>query len=88
MDLGQGADGDGSFRLAFRENRTNPDKIREIHRGILDFVDLFLDTERRLGMEIPVSGRDAYAPMLAVLSRKNKAFRRELEELLDEIHLS
>lgn len=81
-------DGDGSFRLAFRENRTNPDKIREIHRGILDFVDLFLDTERRLGMEIPVSGRDAYAPMLAVLSRKNKAFRRELEELLDEIHLS
>ncbi len=81
-------DGNGSFRLVFRKNRTDPQRICEIHRGILDFVDLFLDAERRLGMEIPVSGRDAYAPMRAVLSRKNSAYRRRLEGLLDEIHLA
>ena len=72
------------FRCRFKELRQNPESIREIHNGVLDFVDLFLQIEKRLGLTIPISGRDAYAPMLNVLSRKNKSFTAGLEELLDE----
>lgn len=61
--------------------------IREIHRGSLDFVERLLETERRMGMELPISGRDAYAPMLAVFSGKNRAFRKDWEGWLDEAHI-
>lgn len=80
-------DGD-TYRLRFRENRAQPEQIREIHRGILDFVRLFLDTEARLGVQIPVSGRDAYAPMLPVLHGRNQKFMRSLEALLDDAQIS
>lgn len=76
------------YRIRLKPNRPDPEPIRQIHRGILDFVQLFQDTERRLGQEIPVTGRDAYVPMLPVLERKNKKFRRQLEALLDDIQLS
>lgn len=77
-----------TYRLAFRENRAHPEKIAEIHRGILDFVRLFLETETRLGIAIPVSGRDAYAPMLPILHGRNQKFMRSLEALLDEAQIS
>lgn len=80
-------DGSGQCQLRFRKNHADAAKIDEIHRGILDFVRLFLETERRLGIAIPVSGRDAYAPMLCVEGRKNQKFRKGLEGLLDEIHI-
>lgn len=81
-------DGGGHAVCRFKPPVQNPDSIREIHRGILDFVRLFLETEDRLGVQIPISGRDAYAPMLTVCHPKNKAFLAELEELMDDIHLA
>ena len=75
------------YRLAFQPNRPNPQAIREIHRGILDFVARFLAAENRLGLRLPITGRDAYAPMRAVCSPKNRGFMAELEELLDEIQV-
>lgn len=77
-----------SYQLVFRENRAHPEQIREIHRGILDFVRLFLDTEARLGKQIPVSGRDAYAPMIPLLHGRNQKFLRPLEALLDDAQIS
>lgn len=78
--------GDG-FCLRFKEPPRHPEAITAIHKGILDFVRLFCENERRLGLKIPVSGRDAYGPMLSVISRKNRAFRKKLEVLLDDIHI-
>lgn len=77
-----------TYRLAFRENRAHPEKIAEIHRGILDFVRLFLDTERRMDVQIPVSGRDAYAPMLPLLHGRNQKYLHSLEALLDEAQIT
>lgn len=79
--------GSGGYRLAFQPNRPNPQAIREIHRGILDFVARFLAAENRLGLRLPITGRDAYAPMRTVCSPKNRGFMAELEELLDEIQV-
>ena len=53
----------------------------------MDFVGQLLETERQIGWELPISGRDAYAPMLLACSRKNKKFMKGLEELLDEEHI-
>lgn len=85
--LGFYPDGQGGTALRFQPPPARPDRIAAIHEGLLDFVRLFLETERRLGVAVPVSGRDAYAPMLAVCDRKNRRFRQELEALLDEPHI-
>lgn len=71
------------WRLELGEN-PHRDQVREIHRGLLAFGEEFLDLERRMGIELPISGRDAYAPMLEMLKEKNEPYRRGLEELLDE----
>ncbi len=70
-----------------KDNPPNAGRISEIHRGILDFVSRFLQVEKRIGVTIPISGRDAYAPMLSVLSGRNKKFTEGLEGLLDEVHI-
>lgn len=61
--------------------------IRTIHRGILDFTGDFLALEARLGLTLPISGRDAYAPMALVCSENNKEFRRGWEGVLDGAHI-
>lgn len=79
---------DGHYELRFKENHTNKESIYEIHRGILDFVKQFLQLEKRIGHIIPISGRDAYAPMISIESKKNKKFMEYLEGLMDEIHIA
>lgn len=71
------------WRLEFSPN-PHAGAVREIHRGLLDFGEEFLNLERRLGIELPISGRDAYGPMLEVLAAENAPYRRGLEALLDE----
>ena len=88
LDQGFYPDGEGGYECRFRRLTQNPDGIREIHRGILDFVRLFQETEKRLGLEIPVSGRDAYAPMIGVCHPKNKKFMADLEDMMDEEHIT
>lgn len=78
---------DGKPRLHYKAPPPQADRIREIHQGALDFVDRFLEIEKRLGLAIPVSGRDAYAPMLLTESRRNKKFMEGLEALMDEMHI-
>ncbi len=81
------SDGAQDAVCRFKEPPPGAGRIREIHRGILDFVGQFLQTEQRLGWEIPISGRDAYAPMILACGRKNRKFRKNLEGLLDEMHI-
>lgn len=85
--LGFYPDGGEGCDLRFKDPPVHAEAIEAIHKGILDFVRLFLETEHRLGLTIPVSGRDAYAPMLSVVGRKNRTFRQKLEVLLDDIHI-
>lgn len=61
--------------------------IRAIHRGILDFTGDFLALEARLGLTLPISGRDAYAPMALVCAGNNREFRRGWEGFLDGAHI-
>lgn len=77
----------GNTICRFKEKPSNAGRIQEIHRGILDFVQQFLQTEWRIGIDIPISGRDAYAPMIISSSRKNKKFMKGLEELMDDTHI-
>lgn len=61
------------------------DRIKMIHHGILDFVRQFQETEIRLGIQIPISGRDAYSPMLLLQSQKNKrAMKKAFQKILDD----
>lgn len=61
--------------------------IRAIHQGILDFTGDFLALEARLGLTLPISGRDAYAPMALVCAGNNREFRRGWEGFLDGAHI-
>lgn len=81
--LGFYPQGEEGWRFRLRPLPADTSRIKEIHRGILDFVRFFLSTERRLDIVFPITGRDAYAPMLSVEKEKNRDFMRDLEELLD-----
>ena len=51
---------------------------------MLDFVRQFMKAEEKLGLTIPISGRDAYAPMVSVLSGRNQKEMEVFQELLDD----
>ncbi len=80
-------DAQNGWRFRFRDPPSHPERRNEIHRGILDFVALFLEMESRSGYPLPISGRDAYAPMMAVCRSKNRRFQKRMEVLLDEAHI-
>lgn len=77
-------DGNGGAVCRFKPPPPGAGRIRDIHRGILDFVEDYRQAEERLGLPIPISGRDAYAPMLLACGRENRPFLAGLEALLDE----
>ena len=52
----------------FGEPEPNADGIREIQRGILDFVEEYHTLFRDFPEMTDISGRDAYAPMIAAAS--------------------
>ena len=68
-------DENGNCECRFKVSKTNVQKIQEIHRGVLDFVDQFLLAQSCIGCELSVSGRDAYTPMLSIVSQKNNKFK-------------
>ena len=70
------------FRLEFLPH-PHGEAVEEIHRGVLEFAEEWLETERRLGLTLPISGRDAYAPLLEALARQNGPCRRSWEGYLD-----
>lgn len=73
-------DGRGGYRLAWKGENKNAQSVREIHRGILDFADRYLEA---MGDErLEISGRDAYAPML--LMEGDGKYRKGMEYLMDE----
>ncbi|MGI6011837.1 MAG: hypothetical protein ACOX8H_10130 [Ruminococcus sp.] len=80
-------DGNGGYLCRFRENPAKGDRIQSIHKGILDFTEQYLAMERKIGREIPISGRDACAPMINLCSPGNEKFMEGMKELMDVIHI-
>lgn len=78
-------DGDGKYRIAMKEKNKNGQSVREIHRGILDFTEKYLEVTAGKGLRI--GGRDAYAPMLLMEGEQNEAYRKRMEYLMDEVDL-
>lgn len=63
---------DLDISLGFGKCDANPDGIREIQRGILDFIREYHDHFREFPYMFRISGRDAYAPMLVAASQHEK----------------
>ena len=58
--------------LAFGKYDDNQDGIREIQRGIIDFVKQYQEHFSDYPYMFHISGRDAYAPMLVACSHKER----------------
>ena len=65
--------------LEFGKYDFNPEGIREIQRGILDFAEQYLDHFGAFPYMFRISGRDAYAPMLVAASY-NERYLKEMEK--------
>ncbi|MCC8104042.1 MAG: hypothetical protein LIP11_17935 [Clostridiales bacterium] len=72
-------DSNGEVYLEFRDENPNADNIRQIHRGITDFLECFMPFIRRYNLKI--SSEEAFSPLSALLDN------RKLVELFLE-HLS
>ena len=72
----------GAPHLVYRRPPRSAALTRQIQQGALDFIRQFTALEQRLGYELPISGRDAYAPMLQLLKQKN--YLKDWEVYLDE----
>ncbi len=74
---------DGTYRIDFKERNKNAGQVKEIHQGILDFTERYLQAMG--GKRLEISGRDAYAPMILAEGKENRRYMRRLEYLMDEM---
>ena len=65
-------DENGHVIPVFGKYDPNPEGIREIREGILDFADSYTKHFGEMPEMLEISGRDAYAPMLAAASKGEK----------------
>ena len=78
-------DKDGECELRFKEPTADVEKVREIQKGILDFVKEYKEIQEKMPKLARISGRDAYAPMVNVEQEVNREFVKHVKELTDEI---
>ena len=73
--------------VAFHFGKFDPNQkgIREIQRGILDFVKEYMKHFKDEPFMFHISGRDAYAPMLAAASNQEKYLKKIYENFQIEI---
>ena len=64
---------------SFGSYDANPEGIREIQRGIFDFVKEYVTHFKNFPYMLRISGRDAYAPMLVAASHHEK-YLKEMEK--------
>ena len=76
--LAAGKECSSEVELHFGKLDANQDGIREIQRGILDFVKEYTVHFQNYPYMMQVSGRDAYAPMILAASRGEK-YLKEIE---------
>lgn len=69
---GFGFNEDGSVGLDFGKLDANQEGIKEIQKGIMDFVKEYHSHFKKFPYMFNISGRDAYAPMLLAASHNEK----------------
>lgn len=79
--------GDLDITLHFGKQDVNQEGIREIQRGILDFVSAYQEHFRDFPYMFRVGGRDAYAPMLAAASYGEKYLKTMEKKFRLEINI-
>lgn len=77
----------GECVYQFNELMVNSDKVKEIQKGILEFVEEYERVRKKLGNMARISGRDAYAAMLLTEDGSNTAFFKELKCLMDDVNI-
>lgn len=73
--------------LKFGKYDQNQQGIRQIQRGILDFVQEYYEHFKTFPFMFNISGRDAYAPMLVAAGHKEKYLRTIEKRFAFEIHI-
>lgn len=68
-------------RYEFKDANADVKRVKEVQKGILDFVDQY----KNIGYRI--SGRDAYAPMVNVEASNNKFFLNHSKDLMDDMNV-
>ena len=73
--------------VAFHFGKFDPNQkgIHEIQQGILDFVEEYTKHFKDEPFMFHISGRDAYAPMLAAASNQEKYLKKIYENFQIEI---
>ena len=66
----------------------NQEGIREIRRGILDFVKEYRSHFKSVPYMFCISGRDAYAPMLAAAGHKERYLRQLKKKFAPESNVN
>lgn len=79
---------DMDITLKFGKYDANQSGIREIQRGILDFVADYTGRFRDFPYMLNISGRDAYAPMLVAASREENYLRAVEKRFALEINVN
>lgn len=77
-----------AVKLAFGKSDVNQDGIREIQKGILDFIIEYQKHFKGVSYMFHISGRDAYAPMLIAASYKEKYLKVMEQKFVLEINVS
>lgn len=77
-------EGTKAIQLKFGEQDKNTEGIKEIQQGILDFVYLYIKHFGNIPFMLNISGRDAYAPMLAAAGKKEKYLKEIMKRFYIE----
>ena len=67
---------EGSAVPVFGNCDPNPEGIRQIRQGILDFADSYMKHFEGMPEMLQISGRDAYAPMLTAAGKGEKYLKQ------------
>ncbi len=81
-------DEQGGWKLLFGEYDKNLDGIREIQRGILDFVTNYQKHFGDIDFMYEISGRDAYAPMLLAAGNNEKYLKEIAKKFSIQVNIS
>ena len=80
-------DDNNKYICKLKKENNNVERIKEIQKGILDFVSNYKTIYNYTGKIASVSGRDAYAPMINTESKLNKKFTKSIIDLLDSANV-
>lgn len=72
------------WRCEFKDVTVDIEKISEVQRGILDFVQGYTVWSDKMSEMAKICGRDAYAPMVMVEGKMNSEFVNKIQKLMDD----